>query len=141
MPSFPTICCCLAYFFSPFLIKFMSYFHHISKHIEAEGFWCDAVDPCSGILVYFFLFLPSFPLFPHLHLQINSPRGGGIFSDLDFISSLVPYTFQQAGGCAVLVHPSWGSAVYPSIFFTTSPPPFLVPLLSNPQHLLGNKGT
>jgi hypothetical protein len=37
----------------------------------------------------------------------------------------------NAGCCKILLHPSWGSAVYPASIFTTTPANILVEILNS----------
>lgn len=78
-------------------------FFKISEMLTKElaGFWCDYIDPCSG------LFMKS---------DCNS-----FFSDIDACSRLMKLSYVQCSGCIVLTHPKFGSRLYPSTFFTSAP--------------------
>lgn len=66
------------------------------------GFWADYVDPCSG--------LPALDRCPALP-----------FDEVAAVSLLRGYRVQSASCCKILLHPLWGSAVYPASLTTTAP--------------------
>ena len=68
---------------------------------ELEGFWCDYIDPSSG--------LP-------MKTETNQ-----CFSDIDACSRLLKLGYVQCGGCVVMEHPIYGFCFYPSTFFTVAP--------------------
>ncbi|KAF9943346.1 hypothetical protein BGZ67_000025 [Mortierella alpina] len=74
----------------------------LHDRLEKLGFWSDMTDPASGY--------PSF-----------SERGRDVYPDVDGCQLLLKYDFQNAGCCKVLLHPTWGSKIYPATFFTTAP--------------------
>ncbi|KAI1306109.1 hypothetical protein EDD11_004853 [Mortierella claussenii] len=74
----------------------------IHQKLETLGFWSDMTDPASGF--------PSF-----------SERGRDVYPDVEGCQLLLKYDFQNAGCCKVLLHPVWGSKIYPATFFTTAP--------------------
>jgi len=74
----------------------------VSKAIRDKGFWADLADPASGY-------------------PVLGERGGMAYSDIDGIAVLLPYDQQQVGGCGVVSHPVWHTAVYPATMFTTAP--------------------
>ncbi|KAF9103653.1 hypothetical protein BGX27_010479, partial [Mortierella sp. AM989] len=50
-----------------------------------------------------------------------SERGRDVYPDVEGCQLLLKYDFQNAGCCKVLLHPNWGSKIYPATFFTTAP--------------------
>ncbi|KAF9383455.1 hypothetical protein CPB97_006444 [Podila verticillata] len=74
----------------------------LHDRLDALGFWSDMTDPASG--------------FPNY-----SERGRDIYPDVEGCHMLLKYDFQTAGRCKILLHPNWGSKVYPATFFTTAP--------------------
>ncbi|KAF9571269.1 hypothetical protein EC968_000765 [Mortierella alpina] len=74
----------------------------LHDRLKRLGFWSDMTDPASGF--------PSF-----------SERGRDVYPDVEGCQLLLKYDFQNAGCCKVLLHPSWGSKIYPATFFTTAP--------------------
>ncbi|KAG0054000.1 hypothetical protein BGZ83_012170 [Gryganskiella cystojenkinii] len=74
----------------------------LHQGLEKRGYWSDMTDPASG-----------FPCF--------SERGRDVYPDVEGCQMLLKYDFQNAGCCKVLLHPIWGSKIYPATFFTTAP--------------------
>ncbi|KAF9357077.1 hypothetical protein BGX26_004286 [Mortierella sp. AD094] len=74
----------------------------LHQGLEILGYWSDMTDPASGF--------PSF-----------SERGRDVYPDVEGCQLLLKYDFQNAGCCKVLLHPNWGSKIYPATFFTTAP--------------------
>lgn len=52
-----------------------------------------------------------------------------MYPEVDAFETLLRWKTSSAGGCRVLLHPSWGSAVYPASLFTKAPLPALVPAM------------
>lgn len=44
-----------------------------------------------------------------------------VYSEVDALSTLLRYTCQNAGCCKVILHPKWGSSVYPATLFAKAP--------------------
>lgn len=49
------------------------------------------------------------------------------------MQALLKYEISQAGPCKVLIHPTWGSAVYPATCFTSAPADILLNALAKYQ--------
>eukprot|EP00953_Heterococcus_sp_UTEX-ZZ885_P006372 3898-Heterococcus_DN1.PRE.2 len=47
--------------------------------------------------------------------------GNKVYSEVEGMQLLLQYQVMNAGMCRVLLHPLWGSAVYPASCFTTAP--------------------
>ena len=77
------------------------YKEQICKKITENGHFADYIDPCSG--------LPS------------NGDGNKVYGEVDGFELLCSYKTSDAGGCKVLLHPSWASAVYPASIFSTAP--------------------
>ncbi|KAF9296516.1 hypothetical protein BGZ74_010305 [Mortierella antarctica] len=60
-------------------------------------------------------------------------RGRDIYPDVEGCHMLLKYDFQAAGCCKILLHPNWGSKVYPATFFTTAPLDVLQNILEQVQ--------
>ncbi|KAF9189262.1 hypothetical protein BGZ51_008191 [Haplosporangium sp. Z 767] len=80
-------------------VRWSTELHH---RLEKLGYWSDMTDPASGF--------PSF-----------GERGRDVYPDVEGCQLLLKYDFQNAGCCKVLLHPTWGSKIYPATFFTTAP--------------------
>lgn len=79
----------------------------LHQGLKKLGYWSDMTDPASGF--------PSF-----------SERGRDVYPDVEGCQLLLKYDFQNAGCCKILMHPAWGSKIYPATFFTTAPADILL---------------
>eukprot|EP00899_Mesostigma_viride_P010122 jgi/Mesvir1/19110/Mv12855-RA.1 len=84
------------------LDEFLKFSRTLEATLAAEGHWADYMDPCSGL--------------PMVHRETQV-----VYSEVDSMEYLLGYKTANAGCCKVLLHPRWGSGVYPSTFFTTAP--------------------
>mmetsp|Transcript_71081 Transcript_71081/g.139622 ORF Transcript_71081/g.139622 Transcript_71081/m.139622 type:complete len:200 (+) Transcript_71081:17-616(+) len=81
-------------------------FFDMARYIRDElankrSYWVDYIDPCSGLPV--------------------CSEGQNMFNEVDCAQTLLGYSVQNAGCCKIILHPQWGSAVYPASIFTTAP--------------------
>lgn len=82
--------------------KFMRFGCDLVFSLRDRGYLADLIDPRTG-----------YPLFS---------RPGQIpHNDTAVVKALLNYPVLK-NKCCVLVHPTWGTAVYPSIFISTAPP-------------------
>lgn len=82
--------------------KFMRFGCDLAFNLRDRGYCADLIDPRTG-----------YPLFS---------RPGEIpHNDTAVVKALLQYPVLK-NKCCVLVHPTWGTAVYPSIFISTAPP-------------------
>ncbi|KAK5829169.1 hypothetical protein F5H01DRAFT_329678 [Linnemannia elongata] len=93
------------------LDDFIRWSKAIHNSLETLGYWSDMTDPASGF--------PSF-----------SERGRDVYPDVEGCQLLLKYDFQNAGCCKILLHPIWGSKIYPATFFTTAPVDILVKVIA-----------
>ncbi|KAF9977802.1 hypothetical protein BGZ73_004869 [Actinomortierella ambigua] len=84
------------------LEDFIRWSEAIHTKLERQGYWSDMTDPASGF--------PSY-----------GERGPDVYPDVEGCQVLLKYDFQNAGCCKILLHPEWGSKIYPATFFTTAP--------------------
>mmetsp|Transcript_35016 Transcript_35016/g.35654 ORF Transcript_35016/g.35654 Transcript_35016/m.35654 type:complete len:196 (+) Transcript_35016:130-717(+) len=84
------------------LINFMKLGESLSLSLSTVGYWIDYIDPCSG-------------------LPMLAQSSGKTFNEVDCVTSLLQFRSMNAGCCKILLHPGWGSAVYPASIFTTAP--------------------
>lgn len=54
-------------------------------------------------------------------LQMIHQNTNTVYSEVDALSTLLSFTCQNAGCCKVILHPKWGSSVYPATFFAKAP--------------------
>ena len=64
--------------------------------------YSDYIDPCSGLAM--------------IHKESTA-----VYSEVDALSVLRGFKTSNAGCCKVLLHPHWGSSVYPATLMTTAP--------------------
>lgn len=48
-------------------------------------------------------------------------HGNKVYSEVDGMQLLLQYRVMNAGRCKVLLHPQWGSSVYPASLFCNAP--------------------
>mmetsp|Transcript_6279 Transcript_6279/g.12110 ORF Transcript_6279/g.12110 Transcript_6279/m.12110 type:complete len:171 (+) Transcript_6279:139-651(+) len=84
------------------LENFMEWAESLATALEAKGYWSDYVDPCSG-------------------LPMRRKECTAVYSEVNAMSLLLGFRTSNAGCCKVLLHPQWGSSVYPASFFTYAP--------------------
>lgn len=75
----------------------------IAHQLQQQGYWADLFDPETG-----------WPLI--------SPPGFLRLDDVAVVHSSLGYPLIARGGCALIEHPEWGNAVYPSILVSSAPP-------------------
>lgn len=74
----------------------------VRQHLESFRYWCDAVDPLSGI-----------PLF-------GAP-GDETWNEVQAAQELLGYATSDHGVCPVVLHPVHGAASYPATLLTDAP--------------------
>lgn len=84
------------------LEKFVLFANTVCRQLIRHGYWADYLDPCSG-------------------LTMINKSNGSVYSEVDAFSTLLQYKTANAGCCKVLLHPEWGSYVYPASFFAKAP--------------------
>ena len=89
---------------------FIGFARTFCEKVRAAGYWADFIDPCSGL--------------PMLTLDCNK-----VYSEVDGMECCLQYKSYNAGFCKILLHPRWGSAVYPATLFTYAPRPLVLTLL------------
>jgi hypothetical protein len=92
------------------LEEFMEFAKDLCTKISALGYWADYIDPCSG-------------------LAMMTPDANKPYNEVSGAEYMLGYKCQNAGCCKILLHPRWGSAVYPASLFTSAPREVLLPLL------------
>ncbi|GAX79736.1 hypothetical protein CEUSTIGMA_g7177.t1 [Chlamydomonas eustigma] len=84
------------------LERFMVWSETVCKILSDQGHWADFIDPCSGLAM--------------IHKDSQQ-----VYSEVEALSVLKGYKTANAGCCKVLLHPHWGSSVYPATMFTCAP--------------------
>ncbi|KAJ3352305.1 hypothetical protein GGF32_003836 [Allomyces javanicus] len=85
------------------LERFVRFAHALAERVEKEGGrWADMTDPASGY-------------------PIRTRPGPRLYPDVPGIQTLLRYDAMNVGCCSVLLHPRWGSHMYPATFFAVAP--------------------
>ena len=50
-----------------------------------------------------------------------APPAGSVYGEVEALSTLLGYRCQNAGCCKIVLHPRWGSSVYPATLFARAP--------------------
>lgn len=90
----------------------------VCHQLRRQGYWADITDPASG-----------YPVF--------SERGASVYPDVCGAQRLLRYDVMNTGCCRVLLHPRWGSRVYPATLFAIAPEDVVEMTISEMIH---NKG-
>ena len=91
---------------------YLSFAHDFCQKMQQQGYWADYIDPCSGL--------------PMLSRDCNK-----VYSEVDSMQVLLNYRAYNAGFCKILVHPKWGSSVYPATMFVRAKREDVVQLLES----------
>jgi hypothetical protein len=84
------------------LLSFMSFAAAVTTALSAKGYFCDYIDPCSG-------------------LSCVTQETNKYYDEVNGMQAMLQYRVMNAGCCKILLHPSWGSSVYPATLFTSAP--------------------
>ena len=95
------------------LERFAEWANKICKKIIENGHFADYIDPCSG--------LPA------------NGDGNKVYGEVDGFELLCSYKTNNAGGCKILLHPKWESAVYPASIFTTAPAEMVINIVQQDE--------
>ncbi|RUS20595.1 hypothetical protein BC937DRAFT_94847 [Endogone sp. FLAS-F59071] len=85
------------------LERFVTWGNTIIARLRLLGYWADLTDPASG-----------YPL--------HSSPGASPYPDVQGTQTLLRYDVQSTGCCHILLHPTWGSRIYPATMFTDVDP-------------------
>ena len=96
------------------LERFLSFAKKVTDRLIADGHWSDYVDPCSG-------------------LAMVNKASQSIYGEVDALVTLLNYQTTNSGCCKVVLHPTWGSAVYPASIFTKAPPAALADAIAEAE--------
>ena len=83
--------------------QFVEFACRISQQLEEMGYVADAFDPRTGL-----------PLF--------SQPGSLQLDDVALAQSLLGYQTKRVGACNLIIHPTWGEAVYPATVVSSASP-------------------
>lgn len=80
----------------------MSFAKAVCDRLIEQGYWADYIDPCSGL--------------PMVHKD-----GNNVYGEVQGLVTLLGYHTQNAGCCKIVLHPVWGTSVYPASMFSKAP--------------------
>jgi hypothetical protein len=83
--------------------QFLAFGDQVVQRLQRDGFLAELFDPCTG-------------------LPLHSPAGRFCLDDVAVASACLGYGKLQHNGCRVMVHPVWGSSVYPSTLLSSALP-------------------
>lgn len=81
--------------------RFLTLGSYIADKLHQRGYLADLFDPQTGA-------------------PITSQPGPLKLDDVAVVQASLDYPLTDQGGCAVIEHPDWGSAVYPSILISSA---------------------
>ncbi|PSC75053.1 Methylmalonic aciduria and homocystinuria type D mitochondrial [Micractinium conductrix] len=84
------------------LERFVEFAKVVCERLAAAGHWADYIDPCSGL--------------PMINRATNA-----VYGEVEALVTLLGYKTQNAGCCKIILHPCWGSSVYPASLFAKAP--------------------
>ena len=83
--------------------KFLQFGYDVAAKLQQLGHLVDVFDPRTG-------------------LPLLSQAGPSKLDDVAVVRSCLGYPSSSSHGCSVVVHPTWGSSVYPSTLVSSAPP-------------------
>lgn len=90
--------------------RFLEVAHAIAQHLKQAGHLVEVFDPRNG-------------------LPMLSPAGTLHLDDVAIVRDCLGFPTVACGGCATVLHPDWGSAVYPATLLCSASPTTLQNLL------------
>jgi hypothetical protein len=99
---------------------YMGFAETICQRIRQAGYFSDYIDPCSGL--------------PMLTLNCSK-----VFSEVDGMQCCLSYKAYDAGMCKILMHPSFGSYVYPGTMFCFAPKDLAIDIITKSYAFVGPK--
>lgn len=99
--------------------KFMRFGFDLAFQLRDRGYLTDLIDPRTG-----------YPLLSH--------PGAIPHNDTAVVKALLNYPVMK-NKCCVLVHPTWGTAVYPSVIISEAPPSMIACFIKEVAPLHGWK--
>lgn len=101
------------------LERFMEWAKKVCNKLILLGYFSDYIDPCSGL--------------PMIHQE-----GNNVYDEVAALNAVLGYSVQNAGCCKIILHPKWGSAVYPATMFTKAPIEHVLTAIAQTESELSN---
>ena len=98
----------------------MEFAAEVCRRLAAAGHWADYIDPCSGL--------------PMVHKET-----GNVYGEVEALCTLLGYKSQNAGCCKIILHPKWGSSVYPASMFAKAPLDAVEEAIAGAEEVVGPK--
>ena len=102
------------------LEKFVAMGEILYKETTSRGYYCDFVDPSSGILM-------------------KSENANAFYPEMSGIEHFLRFKSMSNGQCVLLVHPLLGRACYPASLFTTAPEELIDEIFTSTEHFTFKK--
>jgi hypothetical protein len=83
--------------------RFLQVGQAIAQHLQAQGHFADLFDPKTGY-------------------PVLSPPGSLALDDVAVVKACLGYPINTFKDCCLVLHPHWGSAVYPSVLMSSAAP-------------------
>lgn len=83
--------------------QFIEFGTQIVFQLRTMGHLADIFDPCTGY-------------------SITSPPGQLRLNDVKVVRATLGYSIDYSSSCAMIVHPTWGRAVYPATLVSSAQP-------------------
>lgn len=101
------------------LERFVDFAAKVCSSLIDAGHWADYIDPSSGL--------------PMIHKET-----GSVYGEVQALAALLGYQTQNAGCCTIVLHPHWGSSVYPASIFTKAPVGIVQEVIAQVEAMLRN---
>lgn len=92
--------------------QFIEFGSQIVFQLRARGHLADMFDPCTGA-------------------SMTSPPGQLRLNDVKVVRATLGYSIDSSSSCAMIVHPTWGRAVYPSTLLSSAQPHVVEGVVAN----------
>ena len=143
----------------------MDFAKAVCADLMAQGHWADYIDPCSGLPMLhrdtgaLRVQRAAAPLASerggreHARPAQSSRSGsspptpppapccgaGAVYGEVEALSTLRGFRTQNAGCCKIVLHPRWGSNVYPASMFAKAPPEAVAAALQRAEAALAER--
>lgn len=92
-------------------LQFIAFGYSVVVKLREMGHLADMFDPRTG-------------------LPMTSPPGQLHLDDVAVVCSALGYPINSSSPCSIIVHPTWGNAVYPSTLVSSAHPPVVEDVVS-----------
>jgi len=89
--------------------QFLTFGYQVAAQLQQMGYQAEVFDPRTG-------------------LPLLSKPGLMLLDDVAVAQACLGYPIAHSHGCSIILHPVWGSAVYPSTLVSSAAPAVIAPL-------------